>query len=48
MGFFRLFIVSALWQMHDVPKAQAHTRQQRAQEEAQAAAASSPQDSEKS
>jgi len=48
LGIFGLVFVFAFWQMHDVRKAQAHTRQQRAQEEAQAAAASSPQDSEKS
>lgn len=35
LGIFGLVLVFAFWQMHDVRKAQAHTRQQRALEKAQ-------------
>ena len=36
LGIFGLVLAFAFWQMHDVRKAQAHTRQQRALEKAQA------------
>jgi ABC-type nickel/cobalt efflux system permease component RcnA len=36
IGIFGLVLVFAIWQMHDVRKAQARTREQRAQEQAQA------------
>ena len=38
LGIFGLVLAFAFWQMHDVRKAQAHTRQQRALETAQAQA----------
>ena len=38
LGIFGLVLAFAFWQMHDVRKAQAHTRQQRALEKAQALA----------
>lgn len=34
LGIFGLVFVFAFWQMHDVRKAQEHTRQQRAREKA--------------
>ena len=34
LGVFGLVFVFAFWQMHDVRKAQEHTRQQRAREKA--------------
>ena len=34
LGIFGLVFVFAFWQMHDVRKAQGHTRQQRAREKA--------------
>lgn len=37
LGIFGLVFVFALWQMHDVRKAQEQTRQQRAREQAEAA-----------
>lgn len=39
LGIFGLVFVFAFWQMHDVRKAQAHTREQRAREKAAQAAA---------
>ena len=36
LGIFGVVIVFGIWQMHDVRKAQAHTRQQRALAQAQA------------
>lgn len=41
LGIFGLVFVFALWQMHDVRKAQQQTRQQRERERAAAAAAPS-------
>ena len=38
LGIFALVFVFAFWQMHDVRKAQEQTRQQRAREQAHAAA----------